>query len=168
MPGKTLRLAGVIRESITDGPGWRFVIFAQGCPHGCHGCHNPQTHDPSGGYKTTTEALLAEIRKNPLLRGVTFSGGEPFEQADTFAALARDIHALGLDIYTYTGYTFEELLASGEADKLALLRGSDVLVDGRFVLAEKTLSLPLRGSKNQRVIDVGASLADGRVVKLTF
>jgi len=168
MSNEVLRLAGVVRESITDGPGWRFVIFAQGCPHRCPGCHNPETHDPSGGYETTIDALLAEIRKNPLLRGVTLSGGEPFAQARLFTALARKIHVLGLDVITYTGYTFEELLASDDSENgwLDLLKECDILIDGRFVLSERTLNLPFRGSKNQRVIDVKGSLAAGLAVEM--
>lgn len=77
-----LRLAGVIRESIVDGPGWRFVVFAQGCPHHCPGCQNPQTHDFAGGYDSKVGNLIAELRKNPLLSGVTLSGGDPFAQAE--------------------------------------------------------------------------------------
>jgi len=182
MPGKTrdtnceissnvdarkLRLAGVIRESIVDGPGFRFMIFAQGCPHLCPGCHNPDTHDPAGGYDTTAERLLTEIRKDTLLRGVTLSGGEPFAQARAFAALAREVHALGLDVFAYTGYTFEKLLASADDENcwLELLRECDVLIDGRFILAERSLVLPLRGSKNQRIIDVAASLKAGAAVE---
>lgn len=100
---ETLRLAGVIRESIVDGPGWRFVVFAQGCPHHCEGCQNPQTHAFDGGYITNTENLLREIKKDPLLSGVTLSGGEPFCQAEPLAALARKVHALGLNVMTYSG-----------------------------------------------------------------
>ena len=109
-----LQLAGVIRESIVDGPGIRFVVFTQGCPHRCPGCHNPATHDPAGGYAGDTETLLREFRKNPLLAGVTLSGGEPFLQAAPLAGLAREIHALGKSVVTYTGYTIEQLLAGLE------------------------------------------------------
>ena len=98
-----LRLAGVIKESIVDGPGIRFVVFGQGCPHRCPGCQNPQTHDFSGGYDTTTERLLAEIRKNPMLKGITLSGGDPFVQPEAMAELAEEAHKLGLNVVTYTG-----------------------------------------------------------------
>ena len=84
-----LRLAGVIRESIVDGPGIRMVVFAQGCPHHCKGCHNPETHDPTGGYDSTVGNLLREAKKNPLLKGLTLSGGDPFFQANGFAKLAQ-------------------------------------------------------------------------------
>ncbi|MDR1409789.1 MAG: anaerobic ribonucleoside-triphosphate reductase activating protein [Oscillospiraceae bacterium] len=170
MPNKVLRLAGVIRDSIVDGPGWRFVIFAQGCPHRCPGCHNPETHDAAGGYDAAPEMLLAEIRKNPLLHGITLSGGEPFAQAQAFADLARTVRALGLDVFVYSGYTFEELLAGADAQNgwLALLRESDTLVDGQYLAAERSLNLLFRGSKNQRLIDVKASLAAGRAVEMAI
>jgi anaerobic ribonucleoside-triphosphate reductase activating protein len=164
MPKDTLRLAGVIRESVVDGPGWRFVIFAQGCPHHCPGCHNPETHDPTGGYTGTVAALLKELDKNPLLRGVTLSGGEPFAQAQPFAVLAREVRARGLDVIAYSGYTFEELVDGADAENgwMELLRSIDTLVDGRFILAERTLNLPFRGSRNQRILNV-AALLDGEV-----
>ena len=98
-----IRLSGIIEESIVDGPGIRFVIFSQGCPHHCKGCHNPQTFDPSGGYEDDTNNLIMKIKKNPLLKGVTFSGGEPFLQAEAFTELAKEIHSLGLDVMSYTG-----------------------------------------------------------------
>lgn len=162
-----LRLAGVIRESIVDGPGIRMVVFAQGCPNHCKGCHNPETHDPAGGYDSTVGNLLREAKKNPLLKGLTLSGGDPFFQANGFAKLARAAHEAGYNIITYTGYTFEELLDGFEAHEgwEALLRETDILVDGKFVLEERSLSLQFRGSKNQRVIDVPASLKAGNAVE---
>jgi len=165
-----LRLAGVIRESIVDGPGWRFVVFAQGCPHRCKGCHNPQTHDFDGGYDTTVENIINEVKKNPYLKGVTLSGGEPFCQAKPLAVLAKKAHELGLDVITYTGYTYEELIegANEENGYIELLKETDILVDGRFILEEKTLELRFRGSRNQRVIDPKVSLKEGRVVETDF
>ena len=165
-----LRLAGVIRESIVDGPGIRLVVFAQGCPHRCPGCHNPETHDPAGGYDSSTENILAAVAQNPLLKGVTFSGGDPFLQAEAFAELARALHERGLDVITYTGYTIEQLLAGLERhpDWRALLEETDTLVDGPFLLEQKSLMLRFRGSKNQRVIDPQASLAEGRAVGKEF
>ncbi len=105
-----IRLAGVIRESIVDGPGIRFVVFVQGCPHHCEGCHNPESHDFSGGYDCDPEKILAEIKKNPLLDGVTFSGGEPLCQAAALLPLAKEIKKLGLNLFIYTGSIFEDLL----------------------------------------------------------
>ena len=165
-----LRLAGVIRESVVDGPGWRFVVFAQGCPHRCEDCHNPETHDFAGGYETTAGKVMEEIKKSRLLRGVTLSGGEPFCQGEAMAKLAAMTHEAGLDVITYTGYTFEELLA-GEgknAGFMELLKETDILVDGKFIPAKKSMSLKFRGSINQRVIDVKASLKAGEAVETEF
>lgn len=161
-----LRISGVIRESVVDGPGIRFVVFTQGCPHHCPGCHNPETHSFEGGKLVDIERIAGEILKNPLLKGVTLSGGEPFCQPGPLAELAHAVHAKGLDVMVYSGYTFEELLKRGEAepDVLALLNETDVLVDGRFVEAEKSLMLKFRGSKNQRIMDVPQSLAKGEAV----
>lgn len=157
--GITLRIAGVVRESVVDGPGLRYVIFAQGCPHRCPGCHNPETWDPAGGYDVAAEELLADITRNPLLRGVTFSGGEPFLQGGAFAALARALRARGYDIVTYTGYVYEDLLVMDDPRVKALLAVTDILIDGPFILAEKDLTLPFRGSRNQRIIDLRAKRA---------
>lgn len=159
-----LRLAGVIRESIVDGPGWRFVVFTQGCPHNCEGCQNPQTHPFDGGYITNSENLLREIRKDPLLSGVTLSGGDPFCQAQALAEFAAQVHELGLTVMTYTGWTFEELIAGNKPGWRELLEQTDILVDGKFILAQKSLSLLFRGSKNQRLLDIPASLKAGKAV----
>lgn len=162
---KELRLAGVIRESIVDGPGLRMTIFTQGCPHNCEGCHNPQTHDFKGGYISHPENILKAIDEDPLLRGVTFSGGEPFMQPEALAQLAEEIHKRGLDVLTYTGFTFEQIIDSGDDRKLALLKQTDYLIDGKFVLALRSLELHFRGSSNQRIIDVKRSLEEGRAVE---
>ena len=155
-----MRIAGIIRESIVDGPGMRFVIFAQGCPHGCPGCHNPHTHDFEGGFDADVTSIMAEIEKNPLLRGVTFSGGEPFSQAAGFAALAKMLKADGYEVASYTGFTFEQL-QNGTPEQQELLSFLDVLVDGEFILAQRNLDLRFRGSENQRILDVPKSLAAG-------
>ncbi len=162
-----LKIAGIIRESIVDGPGIRFVVFTQGCSHRCPGCHNPQTHDPEGGNWISTDRILEEIDKNPLLKGVTFSGGEPFEQPRAMAELARGVVEKGLDLVTYSGYTFEELLQMAEEDEdiRYILEHCRMLIDGRFQLENKTLALPFRGSTNQRLIDVQASLEAGTVIE---
>ena len=164
---KELRLAGVIRESIVDGPGMRMTIFTQGCPHHCEGCHNPQTHDFSGGYISHPENILKAVDSDKLLRGVTFSGGEPFMQAQALAELAREIHKRGLDIVTYTGFTYEQLAESFDKypDRKELLEQTDYLIDGRFEIDLRTLDLRFRGSSNQRIIDVKRTLAEGRVVE---
>ena len=159
-PG-VIRVHAVVRDTIVDGPGMRLAVYMQGCPHHCPGCHNPQTHDPAGGTETTAEEILSLI--NPLHSGLTLSGGEPFLQAQALVPLARATRDKGLNIWLYTGYTWEELL--GNEAHMALLRLADVLVDGRFDLAKRSLSLRFRGSANQRLIDVPASLAASAVVE---
>lgn len=159
-----ISLSGVTGDSIVDGPGLRLTIFTQGCLHNCPGCHNPQTHDPNGGSWADTEDILAAAAENPLLDGITLSGGDPFLQPVPCLALAEGAHKLGLNVWTYTGYTWEALLEENDADKLALLKETDVLVDGPFLLAERSLELQFCGSRNQRLIDVKKSLAAGEVV----
>ena len=159
-----ISLSGVTGDSIVDGPGLRLTIFTQGCLHNCPGCHNPQTHDPSGGSWADTEDILAAAAENPLLDGITLSGGDPFMQPVPCLALAEGAHKIGLNVWTYTGYTWEALREENDADKLALLKETDVLVDGPFLLAERSLELQFCGSRNQRLIDVKKSLAAGEVV----
>ncbi len=154
----SLSLAGFVGDSIVDGPGLRCSIFVQGCPHACPGCHNPSTWLFSGGMETTVEELYARIRRYPLCRGVTFSGGEPFCQAAPLAALAGLLRADGYELAAFTGYTFEELLA-GDAAQKQLLSQLDVLIDGRYLDAQRSLSLRFRGSENQRILNLPASLA---------
>lgn len=151
-----LRLAGVVEESIVDGPGIRFSIFVQGCPHHCPGCHNPQTHSFTEGYFMDIDELFRMYEENPLLAGATFSGGEPFCQPGPLAELGEMIHIAGGNIITYTGYTYEKLLELGEenTDILRLMKVTDTLIDGPFVEALKDLELPFRGSTNQRIISL--------------
>lgn len=157
-----LRLSGIINESIVDGPGLRFVIFAQGCPHHCDGCHNPQTFDPNGGYEEDIDEILKKIKSNPLLQGVTFSGGEPFMQAKAFTSLAKKIHGMNLNVMSYTGYLFENILKN--PDFKELLQNIDILVDGPFIKEQKNLMLKFKGSENQRIIDVQKSLKKNEIV----
>lgn len=163
---KKLRISGIEPESIVDGPGIRYTVFVQGCPHHCEGCHNPQTHDFEGGKLVDMADILAEIKKNPLLSGVTFSGGEPFCQAEALSELAVEIKAQGLNLVCYSGFTFEELLnlAKEQPAVMNLLKVTDILIDGRFVLSEKSLMLKFRGSKNQRILDVPSSLVQNQAV----
>lgn len=151
---ETMRIAGIVRESIVDGPGIRFALFAQGCPHRCKGCHNENTHDFSGGYDCDLAKILAEIDKNPLLSGVTFTGGEPFCQPEPLYKLGLEIKARGLDITAYSGYTLEQLSEMAEKEPFIgkLLGIVDYLVDGPFILEERDLTLEFRGSRNQRFI----------------
>lgn len=159
-----ISLSGVTGDSIVDGPGLRLTIFTQGCLHHCPGCHNPQTHDPDGGSWADTDDILAAAAENPLLDGITLSGGDPFLQPIPCLALAEGAHKIGLNVWTYTGYTWEALLEENDAEKLALLKETDVLVDGPFLLAERSLELRFCGSRNQRLIDVKKSLAEDKVV----
>ena len=161
-----LDLSGIAGDSIVDGPGIRTTVFSQGCPHHCPGCHNPETWDFGCGTPMEEEQILAIVRSNPLCRGVTFSGGEPFAQSAGFARLAKLLKAEGYEVASYTGYTFEELL-QGSDDQKELLGSIDVLIDGPFLLAEKSLEVPFRGSRNQRILDVPKSLAAGMAVETT-
>ena len=159
-----ISLSGVTGDSIVDGPGLRLTIFTQGCLHHCPGCHNPQTHDPDGGSWADTEDILAAAAENPLLDGITLSGGDPFLQPVPCLALAEGAHKIGLNVWTYTGYTWEALWEENAPEKIALLKETDVLVDGPFLLAERSLELRFCGSRNQRLIDVKKSLAEDKVV----
>lgn len=165
-----LRLAGIIRESIVDGPGIRFVVFAQGCPHQCVGCHNPQSWPVEGGFVAAPEQIVEEMIKNPLLKGLTLSGGEPFCQCAAMAQLARAAHEKGFDVITYTGFTFEELLgrAASAPEILELLMSTDILIDGPFIAELKSYDLQFRGSSNQRIIHVKLSLEKGKAELMTI
>lgn len=157
-----MRVARVVQDSVVDGPGLRLTVFAQGCPHRCEGCHNPQTHDPGGGHETDAGAVFDMARANPLLSGVTLTGGEPFLQAGAFAGLARAVKTLGLTVWVYSGWTFEQLLERDDARPL--LEACDVLADGPFIQSQKSYETLYRGSANQRLIDLPASLREGRAV----
>lgn len=157
-----IRIAGFVQESIVDGVGYRLAVFTQGCPHGCKGCHNPQTHDFSGGWMVDTADIISMMTSNPLLDGITLTGGEPFCQAEACRELADAAHRRGLNVWCYTGYTWRQLTEdSGFTD---LLESIDVLVDGPYIESLRTLDLPWRGSKNQKLIDVPASLQRHHVV----
>lgn len=155
---KLIRISGIEPESIVDGEGIRYVIFTQGCPHHCPGCHNPQTHPFGGGKLVLTEDILDDISKRKdWIDGITISGGEPFCQIYQCALIAEKAHEMGLSVWCYTGYLFEDLYEQG----IDLLKHIDVLVDGPFVQAEKSLELDFKGSRNQRVIDIPESLKEG-------
>jgi len=162
-----IRIAGIVEESIVDGPGFRLAVFTQGCPHHCPGCHNPQTHDFEGGKWMETSDIAAIATDNPLLDGITFSGGEPFCQPEACAEIAREARKAGLNIWSYSGYTFEQLL-DGKPEYRSLLDELDVLVDGPYIQEKRTLDMRFRGSSNQRLIDVKRSLAEGRVMEYTL
>ena len=160
-----IRIAGTVNDSIVDGPGLRYVVFVQGCSHHCPGCHNPETWDFDGGKEIDTHDLVLEMIKNPLLSGLTLSGGEPFDQPKESARLALCAKLQGKNVWCYTGYTWEELTKKPirrEWDNLLFF--IDVLVDGPFIQEQKSLELDYRGSRNQRLIDVHKSLDKGEVV----
>ncbi len=161
-----IRIAGTVEDSIVDGPGLRFVVFTQGCPHHCDGCHNPETHDFASGKVTTTDALFEQCMENPLCSGVTFSGGEPFCQAEALYELGSRFKSAGKHLMCYSGWTFEELLAKAQREESVgkLLSIADVLVDGKFDISKRSLSLQYRGSSNQRLINVQESLKTGTMV----
>ena len=161
-----LDLSGIVGDSIVDGPGIRTTVFAQGCPHHCRGCHNPETWEFGCGTQVPAEGILEIVAANPLCRGVTFSGGEPFAQAEAFAELACMLKAKGYEVASYSGYTFEQLL-SGTKGQRELLGAIDVLIDGPFLPEQKSLELSFRGSRNQRILNVPASLAAGEAVEIT-
>ena len=145
-----IRIAGVVPESIVDGEGIRYAIFMQGCLRHCEGCHNPATHPLDGGKIVDTSELITAIKKNPLLSGITLTGGEPLLQIPPALELAKATKNLGLNVWCYTGYTLEEIPPAAHE----LLNFIDVLVDGPFILAQRDLELDFRGSRNQRVINL--------------
>lgn len=161
-----IRIAGVVSESIVDGPGIRYTLFVQGCPHKCEGCHNPQTHDFCGGKDDDTDVILEKILENPLLDGVTFSGGEPFCQAKPLADLAKKIKQAGLNVISYSGYTIEYLIKNADENNayMELLKELDYLIDGPFIISMKSYECKFRGSTNQRIIDVKKTLETGEAV----
>ena len=147
-----IRLAGLEPESIVDGPGYRFTVFVQGCPH-----------DFSGGHLADTDDVIAHLGKNPLVRGLTLSGGEPMMQPEPLYLIAKAAKEKGMNVWCYTGFTLEELLRENRADRMRLLSAVDVLVDGPFRSHERSLDLLYRGSKNQRLIDMPATLKGGTI-----
>lgn len=161
-----IRVAGITRDSIVDGPGLRLAVFTQGCPHDCDGCHNPQTHRFDGGRLIDTSEIIAMMEGNPLLSGITLTGGEPFCQPEACVELARAAQERGLTVWTYTGYLYEDLiLVRGSIAVRRLLRLTDVLVDGPYIEELRTLDIQFRGSRNQRLIDVKQSLSKNRIIE---
>ena len=163
---KKIRLFGLVKDSIVDGVGIRTAIFTQGCPHFCKGCHNPKSHSTSNGELWEMADVIKAFSDNPLLDGITLSGGEPFMQPAACAILARKAHELNLNVWTYTGYTFENLIKLSKFDVHIkdLLAETDVLVDGPFIMEKRSLELGFCGSTNQRLIDVPQSLVENQVV----
>ncbi len=166
----TIRLAGIAYESLVNGPGIRRVFFSQGCNHNCKGCFNPETHDFLGGEEKNINELIEDVYKNPMIKGITFSGGDPFERAEEFAYMAKAFKEKNLNIWSYTGYTFEYIINNLESRTgwKELINNLDVLVDGRFEEDKAVDGLKFRGSTNQRIIDVKKSLKENKVYELEY
>src|SRR3712207_1686784 len=156
----SMKVAGFYEESVSNGEGWRAVLFVSGCPHQCKGCHNEITWDKDYGEMFNEEKILDSIKSNVILKGLTLSGGEPFLYAKDLIPLVSKVRDLGLDIWAYTGFTLEELLCKNDIEILTLLALTDILVDGKFIEDKKDSNLRFRGSSNQRVIDLN-KLRDG-------
>ena len=164
-----VRLASSIQiDSIVDGEGLRTVIWMQGCKHNCKGCHNPETHDMQGGFEIELEELKKQIKELKNQNGITLSGGDPFFQTEASYEIAKYAKSLGLNVWCYTGFTFEQLLDIVKQDEflLGLLKNIDILVDGKFIGEQKSLNLYFRGSKNQRILDIHQSLEKGIAVEI--
>ena len=159
-----IRVCGIEPESIVDGPGFRFVLFVHGCPHRCKGCHNPESWSFDAGEDMTVDEIFGRIMKNPHLKGVTFSGGEPFEQVRPLIKLAKLCKDKGLSVMSYSGYTLEELQGRHDPETDELLSILDILVDGRYEKDLRNLTLVYRGSENQRVIDMSKTREAGEIV----
>ena len=160
-----MRLSGITPESLVDGPGIRYVIFTQGCPHQCPHCQNPETWDMDAGKEYSVRQLIRLLKQQKKTKqGVTFSGGEPFIQAAELAEVALAARQMGWDVVTYTGFTYEELFADNNDGVKALLSASDILIDGKYVHALRDIGLKFRGSSNQRLIDVAKTQKNGYIV----
>lgn len=165
-----IRLAGEIEESIVDGPGIRYVVFTQGCPHHCNGCHNPETHDFNQGTLVDVDVLIEKMKKYPYMSGLTISGGEPFVQPSAVLELIRAYQVLypKKNVLLFTGYTYEELRTLHQVEIDEILFRADYLIDGRFILSKRDISLVYRGSTNQRIIDLQATKDKGSIVEKIF
>jgi len=160
-----MRLSGITPESLVDGPGLRYVIFTQGCPHRCPNCHNPETWDNDAGKEyTVRQAVRLMMKQKKKIKGVTFSGGEPFMQAAELAEVAAAARLINWDVVTYTGFTYEELIEDNNEDVKALLAATDILIDGKYIHELRSIELPFRGSSNQRVIDLARTREKGQIV----
>lgn len=170
MSSDRIILSGIVEESIVDGPGIRYVLFTQGCPHKCVGCHNPHTHDLNSGNSIEINELVDDINSNPLLKGITISGGEPFLQAKQLSKLISKLDKNKLDIMVYTGFEYEYLISnSNEYNNFkSLIDSADILIDGKFDINLKSDLLPYRGSTNQRSIDCKKSLESGNAIIYNF
>lgn len=159
-----INIAGIEAESVVDGEGWRFAIFTQGCKHHCKNCHNPQTWDMCGGTQMSVDSLVDTIeeafKENILMDGVTLTGGDPLYQPDATLRLCKKLKELDINIWVYTGFTYEEI--TKDEKLMDIMSYIDVLVDGPFVESLKSLELEYRGSSNQRILDMKKTLESGK------
>lgn len=158
-----MRVAGFYEESISNGIGWRAVLFVSGCPHRCKGCHNMEAWNSNYGIEYVESYYLDKIKSSDILSGLTLSGGEPFLYAKELIPLVKKVKELGLNVWSYTGYTLEELLEQNDPYKLELLEEIDVLVDGKYIEELKDPELRFRGSTNQRIINLNKLRAGNKV-----
>lgn len=149
------------RGSIVDGEGIRAVLWTQGCSHNCLGCHNPETHSFNDGYLLDIEEVKKDIDSLDIEDGITLTGGDPLYQVEAVNEIAKYAKKKGLNVWCYTGFTFEEVYNIDKYRKF--LSNVDVLVDGEFILEQRSLSTIFRGSKNQRIINVKESLKKNKV-----
>lgn len=163
-----IRISGLVNDSIVDGPGFRYTVFTQGCKFNCPGCHNPHTHDVAGGRLIDIDEILCEVKQNPLLSGVTISGGEPFLQIPETLELTKKVKALNLDVIIYTGYRYEELIQMNNTKINNILKIADYLIDGRFMIEKRSLELNFKGSSNQRIIDLKKTYIESKLVETDF
>lgn len=165
---KNIRLSGIAYESLVNGPGMRRVFFSQGCKHNCKGCFNPDTHSFDGGEEKNMDELIKDVLRNPMIKGVTFSGGDPFERAEEFSYMAKKFRENNINVWSYTGYMFEDIMSNLDIRNgwKELINNIDVLVDGRFEEDKKEEGLKFRGSSNQRIIDIPKSIKSNKIVIL--
>ena len=159
--------SSIMRDSIVDGEGLRTVIWTQGCPRHCHGCHNPETIPCSGGKEFDVKEVIEALKDSN--DGITFSGGDPFLQAKACSMIAKELKSKGKSIWCYTGYLYEELLklSLSKPEIMEFLKYIDVLIDGPFIMAKKSMECLFRGSTNQRVIDVPKSLKNSKTIEVS-
>lgn len=165
-----MKIAGFYDESISNGLGWRAVLFASGCPHNCYNCHNKDAQNFNYGEEFNEDEVVDRIVNNPILKGVTLSGGEPLcmENIDAELSFVKKLKATKpeLNVWCYTGYTFEELLQRTDSNTKEILTYIDILIDGKYVEMKKDPDLKFRGSSNQRILDVQKCLGEHRIVEL--
>ncbi len=161
---KQIRIAGTVNDSVVDGPGLRFTIFTQGCPHGCKGCHNPETWDKEGGSFVDMDDLVNKWRKNPMIQGITLSGGEPLIQPEKILYLIKKAKETNLDVVIYTGYYYEKLIEMDNPVINEILNLADYLIDGPFIISKLNLNLMYRGSENQRIILLQETIKESKLI----